>query len=315
MEPYREKAWDCLTESERNALFLNLSQGLSTREAGEIMKITHYKYLELKARAEKFFKLFSDYFQIHPTLIRPELYLPDNFRDYLIGSMLKRLPKEEALLYAGDSSWHLRTVKYNSVEKWVNILRESEDKWDRDLYALIVEFDRWNNYRILPRSCQAPSAYKRRSQRKAKTYLMYLHRIPDFKIRALVDMYWRAGKDRYYVVFLSPKFPGGYTICPILKRKEIVDEITKMKIYIFDDYDIADEFATLVRYYFESTATRRDGMKFWNKYQKNVELAINYKYINNIDFCCDVLDQAYKLKRKKTSKLIAERRARENKNE
>ena len=36
MEPYMEKAWDCLTEQEQNSLFLNLSNGLSARETGEI---------------------------------------------------------------------------------------------------------------------------------------------------------------------------------------------------------------------------------------------------------------------------------------
>lgn len=61
MEPYMEKAWDCLTEQEQNSLFLNLSNGLSARETGEILKVSHYKYLEIKARAEKLFKLFSDF--------------------------------------------------------------------------------------------------------------------------------------------------------------------------------------------------------------------------------------------------------------
>ena len=53
MEPYMEKAWDCLTEQEQNSLFLNLSNGLSARETGEILKVSHYKYLEIKARARE----------------------------------------------------------------------------------------------------------------------------------------------------------------------------------------------------------------------------------------------------------------------
>ena len=71
MESYREKAWECLTEQEQNSLFLNLSKGLSTRETGEILGVSHYKYLEIKARAEKLFKLFSDYFELHPSLVIP----------------------------------------------------------------------------------------------------------------------------------------------------------------------------------------------------------------------------------------------------
>ena len=29
-------------------------------------------------------------------------------------------------------------------------LKESEDNWDLDSMRLIFEFDRWNNFRILP---------------------------------------------------------------------------------------------------------------------------------------------------------------------
>ena len=61
MTENQEKAWDCLTEQEQQLLFLSLSQGLSSREAGSILKISHYKLLEHKARAERLFKLFSDY--------------------------------------------------------------------------------------------------------------------------------------------------------------------------------------------------------------------------------------------------------------
>ena len=67
MERHQELAWDCLTEQERASLMFIQGKGLSTWEAGEILKMSHYKYLELKARAEKLFKLFSDYFELHPS--------------------------------------------------------------------------------------------------------------------------------------------------------------------------------------------------------------------------------------------------------
>lgn len=55
MERHQELAWDCLTDAEKNSLMFIQGKGLSTWEAGEILKMPHYKYLELKARAEKFF--------------------------------------------------------------------------------------------------------------------------------------------------------------------------------------------------------------------------------------------------------------------
>lgn len=47
-------------------------------------------------------------------------------------------------------------------------LKESEDEWDKDTLRLILEFDRWNNFRILPRMLQQPSAFKRRSNKRIR---------------------------------------------------------------------------------------------------------------------------------------------------
>ena len=305
MEKHHQLAWDCLTELEQQCLYLNLGQGLSTWRAGEILKVTHYKYLELKARAEKLFKLFSDYFEIHPSLIRPDSFLDTRFQDYIYGCITKRLPKEEASIYAGDSSWLLRPVKREHIIRSMQRLKGSsvKNEWDRDLYALILEFDRWNNFRILPKILQAPSPYKRRNSKRDKVYLQYLHRIPGFKIRALVDMYWRAGKpeNRYYVAFISTDVfkKQGYSVVPIKRNDDIVKRITGLKVYIFEDYDDADQFGIMAYSYFENTSSVREGLNFWKDYRELVERAINYREINNMDFTIGELDMAYSLKRKK----------------
>ena len=305
MEKHHQLAWDCLTELEQQCLYLNLGQGLSTWRAGEILKVTHYKYLELKARAEKLFKLFSDYFEIHPSLIRPDSFLDTRFQDYIYGCITKRLSKEEASIYAGDSSWLLRPVKREHIIRSMQRLKGSsvKNEWDRDLYALILEFDRWNNFRILPKILQAPSPYKRRNSKRDKVYLQYLHHIPGFKIRALVDMYWRAGKpeNRYYVAFISTDVfkKQGYSVVPIKRDDDIIKRITGLKVYIFEDYDDADQFGIMAYSYFENTSSVREGLNFWKDYRELVERAINYREINNMDFTIGELDMAYSLKRKK----------------
>lgn len=306
MERHQELAWDCLTEPERTSLMFISGKGLSTWEAGEILKMSHYKYLELKARAEKFFRMFSDYFQLHPSLVNPNSPIEPRFRDYLFGAMIKRLPKEEAKIHAGDSSWLLTSITNSRVIKNMSRLKESKDKWDKDLYALIIEFDRWNNYRILPRILQAPTAYKRRSTKKDKVYLSYLHRIPDFKIRQLITEYWKDGKqdNRYYTVLVSDDiFPEeGYGVMPIKKSEDVIKSITDLKIYIFESPVIADTFGFLVTRYFEKTVDSKGGLKFWREYREIIEKSINYKSINNMDFTCESLDMAYRLRRKKTNK-------------
>lgn len=312
MEKNQEMAWDCLTEMEQQSLFLSFSQGLSTREVGEIMKLSHYKFLEVKARAERFFKLFSDYFDLYPDLVRPDAPISRVFRDFLYGALVKRLSKDDSLVYAGDSSWLLRPVNRDHIIKYMGKLKESDNIWDKDLHKLIMEFDRWNNFRILPRILQAPSAYKRRTTKKDKIYLQFLHRVPDFKIRAMVDMYWRNGKpeNRYYVAFISTYFDLGYTVVPILKDKHIVKEITDTKIYIFNDRVDAEEFGLMVSDYFANTSDIKRGMKFWKRYRELVETAINYREINNMDFTCENLEMAYNLKRKPISQIVKERKNR-----
>lgn len=305
MQPHQEQAWNCLTKDEQQSLLLTLSQGMSTWQASEILKITHYKYLELKARSERLFKLFSDYFEKHPSLVRPGLYLDESFKDYLYGSMLKRLPKEEAKIYAGDSAFLLQAVNRNRIIKNMARIKDSEDEWDRDLYGLVMEFDRWNNYRILPRVLQAPTAYQRRSTKKDKIYLRYLHKIPDFKIKALVDMYWSNGKpeNRYYVMFISNLWKDGFGVVPIKREDKIVKEITSLKIYIFEHFNDAEEFGIMVKRYYEKTVTPGQGLKYWKQYRDIIQRAVNYRQINNMDFSCEALDKAYNLKKNSIHKI------------
>ncbi len=302
MEKYQQQAWECLLPQEQQSLFINMSEGLSSRKGGEVLKISHYKYLEIRARAEKFFRLFSDYFAIHPSLVDPNSVVSQDFVDYLYAAMVRRLPKEEALEASGDSAWRVRVISNEKIQKNVLKLKESaKGTWDNDLYILIMEFDRWNNYRILPRFLQAPSAFKRRSQRKDKSYIQYLHHIPEYKIRSLVDIYWRNGRPdkRYYVCFISDYFTGGYCVTPIKRDKSIVSSITKLRIYIFETQDEADMYGLLIHQYFTRTKlSRSESMQYWKEYRTITKKAINFSEVQNTDFSVFALDEAYGLRRK-----------------
>ena len=82
------------------------------------------------ARAEYLFKLFSDFFKIHPSLVNPSSPIDSRFADYLFGCMVKRLPKEEAKLHTGDSSFLLvlTTVVLSGVVTvyiWLSYFRKA----------------------------------------------------------------------------------------------------------------------------------------------------------------------------------------------
>ena len=68
MNEAQQKAWSCLIDKEQQSLFLQLSESKSSWEAGEILKLSHYKYLEIRERSEKFFRLFSDFFEKHTSI-------------------------------------------------------------------------------------------------------------------------------------------------------------------------------------------------------------------------------------------------------
>jgi hypothetical protein len=93
----------------------------------------HYKFLELKARAERFFRLFSDYFQRHPSISSPQSVIEERFRDYLIGSMIKRLPKDEARIHTGDSSWLLQAISNPRIITNMNRLKDSKEGQPRKI--------------------------------------------------------------------------------------------------------------------------------------------------------------------------------------
>ena len=90
MNEAQKKAWDCLKDLEQKSLFLQLSENKSSWEAGEILKLSHYKYLEVRERSEKFFRLFSDFFEKHPSLFRPDCPCERSFQDYIEGCLERR---------------------------------------------------------------------------------------------------------------------------------------------------------------------------------------------------------------------------------
>ena len=89
----------------------------------------------------------------------------------------------------------------------------------------------------------------------------------------------------------------------IRKDKDILSEITKMKIYIFSTIMDADIFGVLVKEFFERTKDPKSGLKFWEEYRSVIKTEIN-----NMDFTCSNLDMAYNLKRKSISKLRESRK-------
>lgn len=303
MESYQNKAWDMLTQNEKNSLFLQMSHGQSSWEACEIIGIPHYKYLELKERSIKFFKMFSDYFMEFGTLISPNSVIEPRFRDFVEGIIEKRLSKEEALVYSGDSALNVSEISSRVIVRNMNRLLNSELKHDNRLYDLIIEFDRWNNHRVLPRELQLPSAYKRRNNKRDKTYIRYLSKIPEYKVKALMDIFTykprKEDKKSNYITLLSDTTDDGYYVIRVKPNQNTIKKLSKLSIFVFSDKDHADGFGYIITRFLENPQTPKTGQKFWEKYREYINLAINKDYIKTSSFYSEKLDLAYDLTKSK----------------
>ena len=91
MTSAQSQAWDCLKPIEQQSLFLQLSEGKSSWEAGNVLGITHYKYIEIRERSQKFFKLFTDFFEEHGSIFRPDSPCEPQFRDFMEACIEKRM--------------------------------------------------------------------------------------------------------------------------------------------------------------------------------------------------------------------------------
>ena len=295
-----EIAWNFLTDLEKNSLYLQLSKGQSSWETGEILGISHYKYLELRERSATLLKLFSEFFRSYPSLVSPESVIEDKFRDYLDGVIEKRLSKKESLRLSGDSSMSVNSINSKVISRNMLRLVESESNWDNDLYKLILEFDRWNNFRILPRDIQLPSPYKRRNNKRVILYIKYITSIPDWKILNIINKFQynpkKLEKKSYWVVFFSKTLSeDGYTILRI-KRNEInLKAMSKLRCYVFEEERLADAFGYTVSMYNDKVKRPKAGLIFWNEYRELVSMSCNELSLNNQDFYKKSLNMAYSI--------------------
>ena len=298
MTEVQKKAWNCLIDKEKHVLFLQLSYGKSSWEAGGMLKLSHYKYLELKERAEKFFKMFADFYAVHDSIFRPDSPCESGFIDYIEATLEKRMTRKEATMMIGDSSNVISKVRSKLLTRNLIRLRDSENQWDHDTLVLISEFDRWNNFRILPKMMQQPSAYKRRANKKEKIYIKYLlNRVPEWIHIKIIERWKYKAKPsmkKWWICLISQDlYTDGYLLLPIKPTKRVLKEMNRFYIYIFEDRDDADTFGFMVSKFMYKTKGVKLGQKFWPEYRYVTQKAVNYNNVNNIYFNVKSLDTAY----------------------
>jgi len=282
MEQIDEQVWDVLTTDEQTAITLSLSYGKSSWEVGEIMGKSHYKYLEICARAQRFFKLFSEYFTKHEQLFPEGLIVDPSFQEYMEKAILKRLPIKTIITSMEEKEYKEFRKRNKEITEKMKVI--NKQKLGRDLYNLILEFDRWNNHRILSPELQEPSAFKRRNKTKEKNRIKLIAELPEVSVQLIMEKYkYKAKGKKYFLPLVTPIFQLGFVIIPIKADYATTAAITEMGFPFFKKKEVAKEFIIKVQDY---TRPKWDefkisGIKFWPEYRVLLKKAVNYNKLEN----------------------------------
>lgn len=286
------KAWDILTTEEKSALSLTHNYGKSTWQAGEILNKAHYKYLEIQARANTFFKLFTLYLEKTEGYLIPENSSMDwDLQEYILCTIKNRMGYRETLKFLGKESplTHKKLiVRTAALKKQLDWLLNHEDENHRELHNIIKEFDRWNNFRVLPEALREPSAFKRRNKTRLLKHLNNLKNLDPFHIDRLITKFSIKPSDKrnktLYLPLVYGDFEKGYQIIPIKGTAKIVEFISiTLNLYMFNEEGLADDYAFLVENYLSTKdKSCKQGQQFWPKFRLLIKKSSNYNQVNNI---------------------------------
>lgn len=291
-----DEVWAILNDDEKLAANLAFAQSKSSWQAGEIMEKSHYKYLEIQTRAKKYLKMFTEHWLKYGTLVPPEVDMHPGVREYFYTLIVQRKGIKEA---ADLNSF--KELQKPSIR--VRLIKEAFDKLAKDLQPpsvdtlqLIRDFDKYNNFRVLPRELQQPSAFKRRNKTKLVKHLKTLTNIQPVILEFIKDKYQtKSTRNIIFMPLVHRHFEEKYEIVPIKNTKENINLISQFGIYLFDEEFMAHEFALLIiGYTFKEGKTCKDGQAFWPEFRKMQEFAFNNEHLHNMTVTRRSFEDAYK---------------------
>lgn len=276
------KAWEVLKEDEKMALSLQHVSEKSSWQAGEIMEKSHYKYLEIKYRAERFLKIFTEHYNHFDSLIPPYISGDKMVIDYFTQCVEKRRKPMMVLAHWNDNpetkidKTELNTRIKDTLDNW----QKSDNVYNLAMFDLVKEFDRWNNFRILPKDCQEPSAFKRRVKNVQKRRVRLATSLPEISIEKIEALFSVKRKPCVYLPVLHSKK------LRVLKTKctpKVIAIFSELNLYVFKDEETATKYGKLIEAYVSKTKREcQDGLNFWPSYRDIVKIAENYEAIDNI---------------------------------
>lgn len=276
MRTINKEAWAILREEEQMAVSLKVGHSKSTWEAGEVMGRAHYKFLEIEGRARHFLKMFTEHFVMYECLIPDYIKIDPAARTYFESVILQRTTAKEGADLVNDPRFKVKAYRDTIIIDALKNLINSKKAIKRNIGLLIFEFDRWNNWRVLPITIQEPSAFKRRNKNNDKRNIKNLISLNDYQLEKVIERFEK--KDGTMFMPLPAKLDDGKTIIRV--REKSMEKLSKIGFFIFTKENKAQEFYDLIQSYnFFGSKSCTDGQKFWPKYRDLVRNSINYNAI------------------------------------
>lgn len=286
MARINKQAWAILSPDEQTAISLQYGLQKSSWESGEMMDKSHYKYLEIKYRAEKFLKMFTEHLEMYHEIVPMEILEGDGIAiKYLKYCVENRWLPRASVKYLNDNDddrVYTLTQIHDRVERLLRKWNRSENIHEIQVFNLIKEFDRWNNYRILPKSIQEPSAFKRRIKSMYRKHIRALSAIPILsreKIREITEAKKSDSRAQWLPMFKN----GGFELWKTRTNPQTVELLSDLCLYIFKDKGEATEYIENVYHYTNLSEKHcRDGITFWQLYRELIQRASNFDQVQKI---------------------------------
>lgn len=282
---------DYLLPDEQVALGLQHTMDKSSWQAGEIMEKSHYKYLEISYRADRFLRMFKEYLELFETIIPEYLSGDEVVKKYLRLCIGKRMKPGEAIEQLGGiKKKQLDALIIKTLKEWGNPDQPNE----YHAYELVKEFDRWNNFRILPEAVREPSAFKRRIKNVYKRQVRMIGQLSPLAIEKITQVCraYNNFPNKAYLPLVSNNKP---IVLQVKNNPITINLLTELNLYTFKDKSEAQKYIESVHRYI-SVRFREctDGLEFWPVYREMIKKAINYQEIQKITPTRKYLEMAMK---------------------
>jgi hypothetical protein len=235
--------------------------------------------------------MFREYLSLFGEII-PEYIVGDELvKKYFRLCIHKRMKPGEAIQEMGGIKKKQLDVKIiKTLEDWSNPDSPAEYKQ----YELVKEFDRWNNFRILPEAIREPSAYKRRVKNNFKRRVKMMGELSSLSIQRITEL-CKANNNFKPRVFLPVLDKRGIKIIPVKGNPVTLELLTEINLYVFTHEADAKKYIESVRKYLSVTVREcTDGLEFWPIYREQIKKAINYEKIQKIAPTRKYLEMAMK---------------------